>query len=47
MVPKSMRIGVQALQSPSLVAPSLRECEVPRIVVFEGFVIVKLRWDFG
>ena len=31
---------------PPLVAPFLRECEVPRIGVFGGFAIVKLSWDF-
>ena len=30
-----------------MVAPSLRDREVPRIGVFGGFVIVKLSWDFG
>ena len=27
--------------------PSLKECDVPWIGVFGGFVIVKLSWDFG
>ena len=30
-----------------MVALSLRECEVPRIGVFGGFVIVKFSWEFG
>ena len=30
-----------------MVAPSLRDREVPPIGVFGGFVIVKLSWGFG
>ena len=41
-----MRIGILPLQSLSLDAPSLRECEVPRIGVYGGFVIVKLISEF-
>ena len=42
-----MRPGVWALESSSLVALSLTDCEVPWIAVFGGFVKVKLSWDFG
>ena len=37
---------MKALRGPTLIAPSLRECEVSRIDVFEGFVMLIVSWEF-